>query len=82
LSRHPNYFGEFLIWWSFFLFSFSLEHWWIVISPLVMTVLLLKVSGVGLMEKNITNRRPEYQSYIDKTNAFFPGLPKLLPPQK
>ena len=75
-SRHPNYFGEFLIWWAFFLISVSTGAWWAVIGPAIMTILLLKVSGVGLMEKGMTNRRPEYQSYIDRTNTFFPWVPK------
>jgi steroid 5-alpha reductase family enzyme len=47
-----------------------------VLSPLVMTGLLLKVSGVALLEKDIGDRRPEYRDYIRRTNAFFPGPPK------
>ena len=74
-SRHPNYFGEFLIWWGFFLFSFTAGGWWTVYSPLLMTVLLLRVSGVSLMEKGITKRRVQYREYIESTNAFFPGKP-------
>ena len=75
-SRHPNYFGEFLIWWSYFLFALSAGGWWTVFSPLLMTVLLLKVSGVSLMEKDITKHRENYREYIQSTNAFFPGKPK------
>jgi steroid 5-alpha reductase family enzyme len=75
-SRHPNYFGEFLIWWAFFLISATTGAWWAIIAPVIMTILLLKVSGVGLMEKGISNRRPEYQAYIDRTNAFIPWLQK------
>ncbi len=75
-SRHPNYFGEFLIWWSYFLFALSAGGWWLVFSPLLMTVLLLKVSGVSLMEKDITERRANYREYIQSTNAFFPGRPR------
>lgn len=75
-SRHPNYFGNFAIWWGFFLIALSAGAWWTVISPLLMTVLLLKVSGVALLEKDISGRRPEYQQYIRRTNAFFPGLPR------
>ena len=71
-SRHPNYFGEFLIWWGFYLFAVPLGGWWTIIAPLLMTVLLLKVSGVALMEKDITNRRAKYRHYIESTNAFFP----------
>ena len=74
-SRHPNYFGEFLIWWAYFLFAVSSGAWWTVFSPVLMTLLLLKVSGVSLMEKDITERRSEYRRYIETTNAFFPGKP-------
>jgi steroid 5-alpha reductase family enzyme len=74
-SRHPNYFGEFLIWWAYFLFAMSSGAWWTIFSPLLMTVLLLKVSGVSLMEKGITERRAEYRRYIASTNAFIPGKP-------
>ena len=76
-SRHPNYFGEFLIWWAYFLFALSSGAWWTVLSPLLMTILLLKVSGVSLMEKDISDRRSAYRQYIDTTNAFIPGKPGL-----
>jgi len=75
-SRHPNYFGEFCIWWAFFLFAIASGHWWSIISPLLMTILLLKVSGVSLLESTITDRRPDYADYIRKTSAFFPWFPK------
>ena len=75
-SRHPNYFGEFLIWWGFFLFAVSAGAWWTVFSPILMTILLLKVSGVSLMEKGITGRHANYREYIESTNAFFPGRPR------
>jgi len=74
-SRHPNYFGEFLIWWAFYLFALSSGAWWTIFAPLLMTILLLKVSGVSLMEKGITERRADYRRYIESTNAFFPGKP-------
>ncbi|MFM9835524.1 MAG: DUF1295 domain-containing protein [Methylophilaceae bacterium] len=75
-SRHPNYFGECCIWWSFYLFSLATGAWWTIISPLLMTLLLLKVSGVSLLEKTIVSRRPAYAEYTRNTNAFIPGLPK------
>jgi steroid 5-alpha reductase family enzyme len=53
--------------------------WWSIVSPLVMTGLLLKVSGVALLEKDIGERRPAYRDYIRRTNAFFPGPPKKNP---
>lgn len=75
-TRHPNYFGESLIWWAFFLMTVTQGYWWVIAAPIVMTLLLLKVSGVGLMEQGITSRRPAYQDYIDRTNAFIPWFPK------
>lgn len=75
-SRHPNYFGNFTIWWGFYLIALSTGAWWTIVSPLLMTFLLLKVSGVALLEKDISGRRPQYQQYIRSTNAFFPGRPR------
>ena len=75
-TRHPNYFGNFTLWWGFYLIALSAGAWWTIVSPLLMTFLLLKVSGVALLEKDIGERRPRYQQYIRRTNAFFPGLPK------
>ena len=75
-SRHPNYFGEFCIWWAWFIYAIPTASLWILVAPLVMSYLLLKFSGVGNMEKGITSRRPDYQSYIDSTNTFFPGKPR------
>ena len=79
-TRHPNYFGDFCIWWSFYLFALSAGGWWSIVSPLLMTFLLLKVSGVAMLESTISERRPEYADYIRRTNAFFPGLPKAAAP--
>ena len=75
-TRHPNYFGEFCVWWGFWLIALSAGAWWSVAGPLLITWLLLKVSGVSLLEKDIGNRRPEYADYVLKTNAFFPGPPR------
>lgn len=75
-SRHPNYFGECCVWWGFYLFALASGAWWAIISPILMTLLLLKVSGVSLLESSIVERRPAYADYIKNTNAFVPGLPK------
>jgi steroid 5-alpha reductase family enzyme len=75
-TRHPNYFGDFSIWWGFFLIALSAGAWWSIVGPLIMSTLLMKVSGVGLLEKDIGERRPKYADYIRRTNAFFPWLPK------
>ncbi len=76
LTRHPNYFGDFCIWWGFFLFALPAGGWWSLPGPLLMTFLLLRVSGVAMLERDIGERRPEYAAYIARTNAFFPGRPK------
>jgi steroid 5-alpha reductase family enzyme len=76
-TRHPNYFGDALLWWGFFLIALATPGGlWTVISPLLMTTLLMKVSGVALLEKTLVKTRPEYQGYIRRTSAFFPLPPK------
>jgi steroid 5-alpha reductase family enzyme len=77
-TRHPNYFGDFCIWWSFYLFAVAGGGWWTILSPLLMSFLLLKVSGVAMLEKTISGRRPAYEDYIKRTNAFFPGPKRKL----
>lgn len=72
-SRHPNYFGEFCVWWGLYAIALGAGGWWTLFSPLLMTVLLLRVSGVTLLEQNIAERRPAYRDYVARTNAFFPG---------
>jgi steroid 5-alpha reductase family enzyme len=72
-SRHPNYFGECCVWWAFYSFALAGGAWWAIISPILMTLLLLKISGVSLLESTIVDRRPAYAEYIRTTNAFFPG---------
>ena len=75
-TRHPNYFGEALIWWGIFLAAVSAGAWWTVASPVLMTFLLLRVSGVALLEKDIAERRPAYRAYIERTSPFVPAPPK------
>jgi steroid 5-alpha reductase family enzyme len=78
-TRHPNYFGETCVWWGLWLMALAGAGWagaWCVVSPILMTVLLLKVSGVSLLEKDIGERRPAYRDYIARTNAFVPGWPR------
>jgi steroid 5-alpha reductase family enzyme len=78
-SRHPNYFGETCLWWGIGLMGLAgggWERFWCLASPLLMTVLLLRVSGVTLLEKDIGDRRPAYRYYIARTSAFIPWPPK------
>jgi steroid 5-alpha reductase family enzyme len=75
-SRHPNYFGEFVLWWGFGLFGLAAGSLLSLVGPALMTVLLLRVSGVTLLESTIVTRRPGYARYQATTNAFFPGPPR------
>ena len=77
-TRHPNYFGECCTWWGLYLIALAAGGggWWSIVSPLLMTVLLLKVSGVSLLEADIGERRPAYRDYIARTSAFVPGRPR------
>lgn len=76
VSRHPNYFGEACIQWSFYLFALAAGYAWTIVAPIAMTFLLLKVSGVSLLERDIQQRRPAYRDYIERTPAFVPWFPK------
>lgn len=76
LSRHPNYFGEILVWWGIFLIAISWMPWWVaLISPLTISGLLWKVSGVPMLEQKYADN-PDYQAYIKSTPALIPGLKK------
>lgn len=75
-TRHPNYFGDATIWWSFGLFSVASGHYLPLLSPVLMTFLLLKVSGVSLLEKSLKESKPIYTEYANRTSAFFPWFPK------
>lgn len=68
-SRHPNYFGEFCVWWGLYLVAGAAGGWWTAFSPLLMSVLLLRVSGVTLLERDIGERRPGYRDYVRRTSA-------------
>jgi steroid 5-alpha reductase family enzyme len=75
-SRHPNYFGEALMWWGIFLLAIPSGKWYLsILAPLTITYLLLKVSGVPLLEKEYEGD-DEYTRYKRRTNAFFPWFSK------
>ena len=77
-TRHPNYFGDACVWWGLWLVAVTgAGVWWTAVGPLVMTLLLVRVSGAGLLEKDIGTRRPGYAEYIERTSGFVP-----LPPRK
>jgi steroid 5-alpha reductase family enzyme len=74
-SRHPNYFGESVMWWGIFLISFSVPYGWAgIVSPLLITFLLVKVSGIPPLEKHFQDN-PAYQEYAGRTSVFVPWIP-------
>lgn len=75
-SRHPNYFGNFLLWWGIGLLAVASGGWWTLIGPALLTFLLLRVSGVALLESTIAERRPGYRAYARRTSAFVPWFPR------
>ncbi|MDN3517475.1 DUF1295 domain-containing protein [Aquisalimonas lutea] len=75
-SRHPNYFGEAVLWWGFALIAAAAGGWWTMLSAALMTFLLARVSGVTLLERKLTDTRPAYRDYVARTNALVPGPPR------
>jgi steroid 5-alpha reductase family enzyme len=75
-TRHPNYFGESLIWWGFYVVTLAAPGtFWGIIGPVTITFLLLKVSGVPMLEKTL-REQPQYKAYMERTSAFFPWFPR------
>ncbi len=74
-TRHPNYFGDSTQWWAYYLIAASAGGWWTIFSPILMTILLLRVSGVKLLEKTL-DTRPGYKEYSERTSEFIPWFPK------
>lgn len=74
-SRHPNYFGNAVLWWGLYLVAVGAGAAWSVFGPVLMTVLLLRVSGVTLLEQDMAERRPGYADYVRRTSAFIPRPP-------
>lgn len=76
LTRHPNYFGEAILWWGVLLIALGAPVGWLaIISPLLINFLLLKVSGIPMLEERYADNK-EFETYKLSTNAFFPWLPK------
>lgn len=76
-TRHPNYFGDCVVWWGIFLVAAeSGIGAWGVVGPLLMTLLLVKVSGAALLERDIGTRRPGYADYARRTSGFIPRPPR------
>jgi steroid 5-alpha reductase family enzyme len=72
LTRHPNYFGDAVVWWGFFMFAWDVSGGIFIVSPLLMTFLLMRVSGVALLEKTLRETKPQYAEYEKNVPAFFP----------
>jgi steroid 5-alpha reductase family enzyme len=83
-TRHPNYFGDCCVWWGLFALALATPYGvWTLPAPLLMSYLLLRVSGVALLERGLRKRRPDYADYVARTSAFFPLPPRRAqPPQR
>jgi len=76
-TRHPNYFGDFLVWWGLYLISFGNGQMsWSIIGPCVMSLFLMRISGVTLLEKSLVINKPGYETYMKRTSSFFPFPPR------
>jgi steroid 5-alpha reductase family enzyme len=76
-TRHPNYFGDFCVWWGLYAIALATgDAWWSIAGPLLMSVLLMRVSGVTLLERHMTRSRPGYEEYARVTSPFFPRPPR------
>lgn len=75
-TRHPNYFGDSAVWWGYGLISLAAGSYIPVLGSLLMTALIIKVSGVALLEKSLKDTKPQYRDYIEKTSAFIPWFPR------
>jgi len=79
-TRHPNYFGDCVMWWGVFLTCVARPRGWLgIVGPALMTFLLVRVSGVALLEKSLRKRKPEYAAYVARTAAFVPRRPRRAP---
>ncbi len=77
-TRHPNYFGDATMWWGMYAIAAATPGGWLtVLSPALMTLLLMRVSGVTLLETSLKASRPGYLEYIARTPAFFPWFPRV-----
>ncbi len=76
-TRHPNYFGDALLWWGIYITCAATPYGrWAILSPIVMTFFLMKVSGVPMLERRLEKTRPKYADYVARTSGFIPWPPK------
>ena len=78
-TRHPNYFGDATVWWGHYLVAAAAGAWWTIVSPALMTFLLVRVSGVSMLERTLSGTKPGYREYIESTSAFVPLPPGRRP---
>jgi steroid 5-alpha reductase family enzyme len=75
-TRHPNYFGDSAVWWGYGILCIAAGEYWYVSGSLLMTLLIIKVSGVSLLEQSLRVKKPDYLEYVNKTSSFFPWFKK------
>ena len=75
-TRHPNYFGDSAVWWGYGFLCLASGSYLPVLGSLLMTALIIQISGVSLLEKSLKEQKPQYKEYIGKTSAFLPWFPK------
>ena len=76
VTRHPNYFGDATQWWAYWLLAVAAGGWWSIFGPIAMTFLIVRISGVGMLERTIAQRREGYEAYMRRTSAFIPWFPR------
>ena len=75
-TRHPNYFGDSAVWWGYGFICLAAGSYITVLGSILMTALIIKVTGVALLEKSLKDTKSQYKDYIEKTSAFLPWFPK------
>jgi steroid 5-alpha reductase family enzyme len=82
-TRHPNYFGDAVVWWGLFAVAAATPgSLWTIYAPVAMTMLLLRVSGVPLLESKLAATRPGYGDYVARTSSFIPWPPRRRDPSQ
>jgi len=75
-TRHPNYFGEIVQWWGIWLLALGVPYGWVgIVGPLTITFLILKVSGIPMLEKKMAEN-PDFAEYKKRTSVLVPWIPK------
>lgn len=77
-TRHPNYFGDATVWWGFAILTAAVGSFLPILSAVLMTWLIVKISGVAMLERTLVNTKPGFLEYSQRTNAFIPWFPKTI----